>query len=143
MRRILALLLAAQTGCFSYVPAAGEMAQGTPVRTQLNEPIDFRLTNVSVNNTMVVDGEVVSQSADTLFLSAISLQSASGFSAPASGETLRIPVERIESVRRRRFDLLRSAAVIVAAGVTAALAFSTFDSDSGGSGGGGPEPLPQ
>lgn len=143
MRKFLILSLTVLTGCYSYVPAAQQvLARGTPVRARLSTPTDFRLTEISVNNAVTVQGEVVRQDADSLIVSAVSLRSETGREVPAAGETLAIPSARIAGVEKKRFDVLRSVAVTAAGFATTLLLFMAFDAGggSGGPGGGGPSP---
>jgi hypothetical protein len=143
VRKSLILLLSLLTGCFSYGPVGSvPVAPGTAVRARLNAPTDIRLTNVSVNNAVQVNGEVVSEERDTLGLSVFSLRALGGLEFPAAGETVRIARARIAGLERRRVDLLRSAALVGAVAAVASLAFSAFSTGSS-SGGGGPTPIPQ
>jgi hypothetical protein len=143
VRKLLILVLAALTGCYSYAPVRGvRLAPGTAVRARLNAPSDFRLTDLSVNGAVRVNGEVVTQGSDTLVLSAFSLRALSGLDFPAAGETVRIPNERLAGLERRKVDLLRSAALAAAAGLLGVVAFSAFRTE-GSPGGGSPAPRPQ
>jgi hypothetical protein len=144
VRRLTVLLLLLQMGCYSYGPATGStLSQGTPVRTRLNSPTDFRLTNISVNSTTELRGEVVRQSPDTLVLSVLSLRSQGGYSVPAVGETLTIPTDRIALVERRRLDPLRSALLGGAVAAVGTLLISALSTTEGGVGGGRNPPTAQ
>lgn len=139
MRTFLVLCLAILTGCFSYVPA-GEvpLAPGTAVRTQLTEPTELRVPDNSLGDATEVTGSLLRQDPDTLVLSASSLRSRSGYSIPAEGATISLPVERVARIERRRFDLVRSALLAVAAfGLTFLLS-----EGASGIGGGGPDGVP-
>jgi hypothetical protein len=144
VRRLLVFLLVVQTGCYSYRNATGlSLGQGTAVRAYLNTPTDFRLTDISVNNTTVVDGEIVRQATDTLIISVFSLRSQTGFSVPAVGETLKIPTERIAQVDRKRLDPVRTGLLAGAAAAASVLLFAVLDVGGFGGGGGGGKPVPQ
>lgn len=143
MRTLLVVYLAGLTGCYSYVPAAGpELTLGTSVRARLSTPTDFRLTNLSVNNTVLIDGEVVRQGPDSLVISAFSLRAETGYTMPAIGETLAIPGGRIAAIERRRFDPLRSGLLVGLTAAASALLVGALDGGGGGgsTGGGGPNP---
>lgn len=143
MRKLPILTLLLLTGCYSYGPAgSAPLSLGTPVRARLAAPSDFRLTNVSVNDAVIVNGEVIEQRADTLLLSALSLRSPSGFDYPAAGETLRIPTSSIQLLERRKVSLLRSGALVVLAGTLTSGLFSIFET-GGESSGGKPSPNPE
>jgi hypothetical protein len=144
VRTLLIVCLAGLTGCYSYAPAAGrELPRGTPVRARLSTPTDFRLTDLSVNNTVLLDGEVIRQDPDSLVLSAFSLRANTGYTLPAIGETVSIPTDRIAGIERRRFDALRSGLLVAAAAVGSALFFSALNSGGGGGSSGGGTPNPQ
>ena len=144
MRNFLILFLALLNGCYSYAPvASAPLARGTAVRARLAEPADIRLTDVSVNNTSVVVGEIVAHDADTLTLSAFSLRAATGYSVPAAGETVKIPAGRVARIERRRLDVLRSALLVGTVAVGGTLLFASLGSGFGGRGGGGGRPAPQ
>jgi hypothetical protein len=144
VRNLLIFLMMTQVGCVAYRPVGGTLLpQGTPGRADLTAPMEVRLSEVAVPNTISVSGEIVTHSPDTLTLSVMSVRSATGLSLPAAGETIRIPSARLQSLERRRLDVLRSVLLTAATAVSATLLFSAFDTDSGGSGGGGPTPTPQ
>ena len=143
MRGLLILSLGVLTGCYSYVPVVGtSLGRGTTVKARLSAPADFRLTDMAVNNAVLLSGEVVSHGRDTLALSVFSLRAPTGFTFPAAGETLFVPNVRIAELERRRFAPVRSALVLGAAVAATTLVFSSFDV-GGNSGGGGRPPTPQ
>lgn len=123
MRILLAISFLGLAGCYSYAPApVPGLARGAAVRVHMTTPFDLRITQVTVNDVAMVDGEVIGFTADTLALSAWWLQGASGFDYPAAGETLRIPGDRIGRVEKRRLSAVRSAGLAGAvAGITTLL----------------------
>lgn len=142
MRTFLVLLLAALTGCYSYVPI-GELRteRGSSVRARLSTPEDVRLSAVTVNDVVLVDGEVVTQGTDTLVLSALALQSQAGSEYLAAGETVMIPAASVSSLEAKRFSIVRTGLVTIAAAAASVLLFSVFESGGGGDGNGGiPQP---
>jgi hypothetical protein len=103
------------TGCFPYAasPSAGP-APGTRVRAHLARPHDIRLTNVTANDVVRVEGEVVRMTPDTAVFSAWGLRAGSGYEFPATGETVRLERSAIARLEQRRFDVFRSAGLVAA-----------------------------
>ncbi len=140
MRAIAALLLVtlSLSACFSYRTIDPALSrQRDDVRVRLSRPIDVRLTEITANDVVQVDGEVISAADTVLYVSAWALRSRSGFSILAQGETVAIPTAGITELERKRISALRSSAVV--AGV---LALSTviFGAVRGGAEGEGPGP---
>lgn len=131
------------TGCFHYVPVEEVPRQGTAVRTYLSRPISLELTEVTANNVMEVRGEVVSDGADRVLLSAFGLRSASDFQHVAAGETVAIPRDAIERMEEKRISFPRTAlagAVLAGAGYLVQLGLR---SAIGGNEGGETPPPPK
>lgn len=142
-RGAVASLLIGLTGCYSYVPLAGaHPARGTQVRAQLSQPASFTLDDLTVNNVVMIDAEVVRSGEDSLVVSALSLRSQGGMEFPAAGETLAIDAGSLGAVEMRRMSVLRSAALIAAAGAAASLLFAGLGTLDSGGGGGKPSPRP-
>jgi hypothetical protein len=144
VRRIAVVLLLIQTGCYSYRSGSDvPLNQGTAVRAYLSTPRDFRLTDISVNNTTLVDGEVIRQAPDTLVVSAFGLRAETGYSVPGVGETLAIPNDIILRVEQKKLDPIRTGLLVGAAAAASVLLFATLDlGNLGGSGSDG-KPVPQ
>lgn len=142
-RAAVASLLIGLTGCYSYVPLSGASpGRGTQVRARLNQPASFTLADVTVNNVVLIDAEVVRSGDDSLVVSALSLRSQTGMEFPAAGETLAIGAGSLGTVETRRMSLLRSSALIVAAGAAATLLFASLGTLDSGGGGGKPSTRP-
>jgi hypothetical protein len=134
---LIIVLVALCSSCFSYTPLQNEPArQGKRLRVQLSTPRDVRLTNVTANEVVTVDGELVRFAPDTATLSVWMLKARSGYEFIGTGETVSLPRRDIAAVEERRLSILRSAAVAAAAG----LAIVLIERAIGGSGGGGKEP---
>lgn len=142
-RAAVAALLIGLTGCYSYVPVSGgHPGRGTQVRARLNDPASFTVQDVTVNNVVMIDAEVVRSGEDSLVVSALSLHSQAGVEFPAAGETLAVEAGSVGAIEARRMSLLRSAVLIAAAGAAAGLLFASLGTLDSGGGGGKPSPRP-
>lgn len=138
MRGIATLLLTvfACNACFSYAPApaAGPPPeQGTAVRVYLSEPQDVRLTEITGNDVVRIDGEIAAADADEMVLSAWWLHARSGYEFRGQGETVRVARENVARVERKRLSYLRSGG-LVALGVLAGILFTVVEVGGGGRG---------
>ena len=143
LRATVAALLIGLTGCYSYVPlGTSRPERGAEIRARLSRPADLTLTEVTVNDVVALDAEVVRSGEDSLVVSAMSLRSQSGAAFSAAGESVSIPATSIESLEAKRFSVVRSSVLIVAASAAASLLFAALGTlESGGSGGKpGPQP---
>lgn len=132
---LLTLLLSA---CYSYAaPRSEDLRHGARIRAHLSPPRDIRLTNITANDVVVVDGELIRSAADTTVLSAWLLHARSGFDFVGAGETVRLPSSQIAAVEERRFSYLKSAGLLGAAVLGMFVVSSVVDF-----GGGGDEPPP-
>ncbi len=135
---VLAILLSLG-GCYHFVPATpAAIPQGTPVRARLSTMSNFELSQITVNNIDLVDGEMIRADAESLFLSATWLQAVTGNGYAGNGWTVEIPDANVAGFEEKRFSFWRSGVVV--AGVMAATWFG-FDAlgltpTSGGGGGG-------
>ncbi len=123
------------TGCYSYVvvnSGAPLPSTGAEVRAHLTEPGRFRLTNITAENVVRVDGEVVRWGPDQLVLSAFWLRSRGGLEHKGVGETVVIPRTRIATLERKQVSAVRSGGFIGVTILLAALVTAAFG------GGGGP-----
>lgn len=134
---LIIILVTLCSSCFSYATLQSDpVRQGKRLRVQLSTPRDIRLTNVTANDVVTVDGELVRFAPDTATLSVWMLKARSGYEFIGTGETVFLPRRDIAAVEERRFSILRSAAVAAAAG----LAIVLIERAIGGSGGEGREP---
>lgn len=144
MQAFFVSLLLLLTGCYTYAPVPGmTLGRGTAVRARLAAPSDFRLTELTANGVVTIDGEVVRQDTGELVVSALWLRSQTGYEFPAAGETVTIPAERLAGIEQKRFSVARSA-MVAGAGVLASVLFvAAFGTDGFGGGGGGDGTDPQ
>ena len=143
-RAVTAASLLALTGCFSYAPIAGvHPARGTHVRATLQTPEDVAITGLTVTDVVELEAEVVRSDADSLVVSALQLRAQSGARFTGRGETVAVPAASVSRMESRQFSLVRSAALVVAAGLGAFLLFEALGGLDGGPSGGKPGPVPQ
>jgi hypothetical protein len=125
-------------GCFVYVPNKGTpLQQGQSVQVFLNTPQDVRLTDVTANNVVRVDGEVVSVDADKMVLSAALVTQASGMDQLGENATVVVPRSHVDRVQEKRFSAVRTAGLV---GLMALLTTLTAAGVVGGTSDGGHGP---
>ena len=135
----LALVLSA---CFGYAPlkeASPAPARATPIRAYLRTPASIPLTDVTVNNVVVVDGEFVSWQDGELTLSATWVQVADGLEHKAIGETVVLDSAQLDRVERRVISAPRTFGLVGLGALVSVLASTAL---VGGAGGGGNPPPP-
>jgi hypothetical protein len=133
------------SGCFAYAPLNGANplpAQGSSVRAHLSEPGAFSLSDVTANNVIRVDGEVVQWDPDQLVLSAWWMRSRSGLEHKGVGETVLIPRSDIATLEHKQIAPGRTVA-FVAAVVGFVLLIGSQFGGGGADEGPGPPPPPQ
>ena len=142
MRKTALLLLCVLplNGCFAYVPSQGQaLRQGQAVQVFLNTPQDVRLADVTANNVVRVDGEIVRLDTAQLVMSATLLTQASGIDQLGQNATVVIPRGHVDHIQEKRFSVLRSAGLVgLAALVTALTAGAVSGGPSDAHGGGVP-----
>jgi len=131
---LMALLLGAG-GCFSYV-SESELTptRGTPIRVHLERPASFELTRLTVNNVIIVSGELIRRDAGDVLLSATWLDTDVGSGFDGESWTLRIPDTNVSALEVKKFSWWRTGIAVLG---TAAITFSGFDALGGGGGGDG------
>lgn len=134
-RRPLSMFLATTLllqGCYSYAPVRGEFpAQGSRVRVQLSEPQDVRLAQITANDVVRINGEVVRADTGSLLLSTWFVQSRSGYENIGQGETAVIPRRNIVSVEKNQLSLVRTAGLLGVAMLLGVLIRGAVDDPSG------------
>jgi len=126
----------AGSGCFSYQSVPRELPlpdRGASVRAHLSEPGRFRLFDVTAENVVRVDGEVVGWSTDSLIMSAWWLQSGSGLEHKGVGETVALNRSALTAVERKRFSVARSGALVGVIALLSVLAGATVEAVGAGS----------
>lgn len=136
----LMLPVLALAGCFSYIPTNGTaLRQGQGVTVLLSVPQDVKLQEVTANNVVRVQGEVIQSDTQALSVSAALLVSSSGYEQLGEGATIVIPRRSIQRLTERRVSMLRSVGLaVLAVGATAAIARGTISGSTSRNGGGQP-----
>jgi hypothetical protein len=124
---MLALILLAE-GCFQYVPVGGTpLDRGSLIRLRLERPASFELTQVTVNDVSIVNGEWVASDAGDMLLSATWLESFNGIGYDGENLTLRIPEANVSTLEAKRFSWWRTGAVLLGGAIGAIATFFGFD----------------
>ncbi len=110
-RRLIATsLLPLVGGCFSYAPlATPDPPRAAVLRLTLSTPGDYRLTNVTMNDVGLIDGELVAMDDSAVVVSATRVVARSGFEHLGEGATLRVPRASIGSIQVKRLSPARTA----------------------------------
>lgn len=137
----LALLLPMAAACYRYVSPKGgpaSIARGERIRVSVSRPIEVDLGEISVNDAVLVSGELIEQKEDgSIVMSVIEAQSPSGAIRAGVGETLTIPADAIAAVEKRIVNAATTVlVVIVIAGAATAIGVAALNSGSGGNGNG-------
>jgi hypothetical protein len=134
----LSALLFATGGCFEYVPEGSvEPARGTTLRLHLENPTSFDLTQFTVNNIIIVNGELVRREAGDVIVSAKWLDAAIGDGFDGENWTLRIPETNVSAVEVKRLSWWRTGAAVLGIAAVTIFGFDAFGTGTEGSGGGG------
>jgi hypothetical protein len=134
------LLILAGNGCASFVPApADPLPVRERVRFQFRTPRDVPMGEITANDVRTVLGEVVSDTGDTLTVSALRAIAASGYETLGPGSSVRVHRDELAGLYVSRLSISRSiglAAVI--AGLTALVGTALKNAGNSGSNGGPP-----
>jgi hypothetical protein len=137
----LALLLSA---CFGYAPlqeASPAPARATPIRAYLRAPMSIPLTDATVNNVVIVDGEFVSWQDGELRLSATWVQVADGLEHKAIGESVVLDSAQLDRVERRVISAPRTLGLVGLGALVSVLGTAALTGGAGGSGTVQPPPV--
>ncbi len=135
---LLSVLLVATGGCFQYVPEArAEPTRGTAIRVHLQRPSSFDLTQFTVNNITVVNGELVRRDAGDVVVSATWLDATIGDGFDGEGWTLRIPESNVTAIEVKRISWWQTGVAVLGVAAFTIFGFDAFGTGSEGSGGGG------
>lgn len=125
-KRITAAMLATvlSAGCFVHRPVTGEPAalRRGEVRVLLSEPGTFDLGDLTAQQVVRLDGEMIGWRGDSLSLSATQLRAYTGTEFPGQGRTVTIARDRIQALQVKRMDPWRS--LLLGAGILAAIFFT-------------------
>lgn len=143
----LAFLLPTAAACHRYVPPEGGPAsidRGDPMRVSLSSPVSVDLGEISVDDAVLVSGELIELKEDgSIVMSVSEAKSPSGATRAGVGETVTIPADAIASVEKRVVNPVTTALVVVViAGAATVIGVTALNSGSGGNenGNGGPPP---
>lgn len=114
------------------------------MRVSLSRPIEVDLGEISVDDAVLVSGELIEQKEDgSIVMSVIEAQSPSGATRAGLGETLTIPADAIASVEKRVVNPATTALVVVViAGGVIAIGAAALNGGSGGNDNGDGQPPP-
>jgi hypothetical protein len=133
------LLLLPQAGCYNIHPVATpEAAVGARVVATLTDAGSVGVASQVGPRVMEVEGVIQRMTADTLQLGVVRTIDRSDIESLWNGETVRIPVSGIGSLRERQLSTRKSvlAAALIAGGAlllaAAASGLGVFDGDGGG-----------
>jgi hypothetical protein len=97
------------------------------------------LSNLTANDVVLIEGEMIRAGADSVLVSARWLQARSGFDFSGTGETVRVPRINVAAIEQKRISLLKTAALtaglVLTVGVASALTLRGGESS-------GREPIP-
>jgi hypothetical protein len=136
-------LALALSACFGYAPlqeASPAPARATPIRAYLRVPTSVPLTDATINNVVVVDGEFVSWEDGELTLSATWVQVADGLEHKAVGETVVLDSAQLDRVERRVLSAPRTFGLVGIGALASVLAGAVLTGGAGGSGNPPPPP---
>lgn len=143
----LALLLPMAAACYRYVPPEGgpaSIVRGEQMRVSLNRPVSADLGEITVDDAVLVSGELIELKEDgSIVMSVSEAKSPSGAERGGVGETVTIPADAIAFVEKRVVNAVTTALVVVViAGAATVIAVTALNSGStpGENGGNGPPP---
>lgn len=139
LHRSTALLLMALLGCYSYVETGlPTLERGDRVRVYLSEPATFDVGELTANNIVRMDAEVVRWDEEELVLSAWWLTAAAGREFNGNGRTVYVPRGQLDAIERRSVNGLQTG-LLVAGSVAGLVALgAAVGGGIGGGGGDGP-----
>lgn len=145
IRRLAALAgLVALSACFGYAPlqeTGPAPARATLIRVHFKSPTSVPLTDATINNVVVLDGEFVSWEGGDLVLSATWLQVANGMEHKAIGETVVLDTTQIDRVERRVLSAPRTVGLLGLGALVSVLGGGALTGGFGGSGAISPPPV--
>ena len=144
----LAFLLPMVAACHRYVPPEGgpaSIARGEQVRVSLSSPVSVDLGEISVDDAVLVSGELIEVKEDgSIVMSVAEATSPSGATRAGVGETVTIPADAIASVEKRVINAAATAVVVVViVGAATVIGVAALNSGSGGNENGDGMPPPE
>lgn len=134
------LLLLSLSACYTYTEPTTAPERAAAVRLRLAEPSEFRLTNLTANDVVLVDGEMIRAGSDSVLVSARWLQARSGYEFAGMGETVRVPRSNLVTLEKKRISLLKTVALAAGFVLTVGAASVLLGGVGDGGGGGGKGP---
>ena len=141
---VLLAMAPAATGCYRYVPVEADKPRPEPgqqVRAYLNEPDRVRLTHITAENVVQINGELVEWDNGRVVMSAFWLKSSAGVEHKAVGETVVVQQSSIGVMEAKQTSVAASVALAGALVVAAVIIGRAFaDGASPGNPPGQPPP---
>lgn len=137
---LLLLVTFVLNGCYTYFPTQQIPDRGAKVRLELAQPQDVRLSEVTANDVVNLQGELAQVDSNRVVLSAFVLRSQSGYENIGRGESVSILRQNIASIRQSRISPLNTAGLVaigVVIGVLTGVALADAGNQGEGGGGGG------
>ena len=124
----------AATGCYRYTPVEADTPRPQPgqqMRVYLNEPDRVRLTHITAENVVQINGELVEWDNGRVVMSAFWLKSSAGIEHRAVGETVVVQQSSVGAMEAKRPAIAASIALTGALIVAAIIVGRTFSAGSG------------
>ncbi len=138
MRAVSVVLFSALlvSACYTYVPTSTAPQRASEVRLQLFQPGEFRLANLTANDVVLIEGEMIRAGADSVLVSARWLQARSGYEFVGSGETVRVPRPLVSVIETKKLSPFKTAALaaglVLTVGATSRIVGRTGDGGAEG-----------
>jgi hypothetical protein len=126
---VLLVTAPAATGCHRYVPVEADQPRPDPgqqVRAYLNEPDRVRLTHITAENVIQINGEMVEWGNGRVVMSAFWLKSGAGVEHRAVGETVVVQESSIGVLEAKQPSVAASVALTGALVVAAIIVGRAF-----------------
>ena len=131
---VLVAMAPAATGCYRYTPVEADQPRpesGQQVRAYLNEPDRVRLTHITAENVVQINGELIDWDNGRVAMSAFWLKSSVGLEHRAVGETVVVQESSIGRMEAKEPFVAASVALAGALVVTAVIVGRLFAAGSG------------
>ncbi len=131
---VLLAMAPAAAGCYRYTPVEADQPRPEPgqqVRAYLNEPDRVRLTHITAENVIQINGELVEWDNGRVAMSAFWLKSSAGVEHRAVGETVVVQESSIGVFEAKRPSIAASVALTGALVVAAIIVGRAFAAGAG------------
>ena len=139
-RPAIVLFALVSAGCYSYIPATGDLSAGAQVRARLTAEAALQESELTGALTQSLQGRLLSITNDSLQISIVAARAVGVGQTQTARRTVGLPRASVTELFERRLSAVRTGAtVLVAGGVAAAIlgGVLTTGGDSGGGDGGG------